>query len=275
MKKIINPNPDDFPKELINSLKKMVQQSKSNLNLKNQGQKTMNKECIMERKDTTVTAEGMTASIPRDISMLALFAMNPFTPDGDYREDGWVYVDNKPVKKWFKKIMDILIWFPILNDIHKLQERYQKASQKYKDYLQKIQNSLVFEQVEKVGKAHAQVTHKYSGKDDSWWLYTFEKYPGYPGISWDWVETPKKPLNLEIGNAYYKAEHRLQQLSSRVYMFQTILEYAIAIRVNTIKGEKDQILQFKVGNCIYWFKRSQYSWEKLAFPENEIIVTEI
>jgi hypothetical protein len=233
----------------------------------------MDKECIMEREGTTVTAEGVTASIPGNISMIAMFGTNSFIPDGDYREDGWVYINDKPIKKWFNKIENILIWSPILNDIHKLQERYQKASQKYKDYLPKY--NLAYRQVEKVGKAHARVTHKYQGSCDPWWLYTSEKYPGCKGLSWDWVETPKKPINLEVGNAYYKAEHRLRQIGSRAYVFQTTLEYAIKIKVNTIKGEEGQILQCKILDRVYWFKKSHYSWEKLAFPEDEVKVLEI
>jgi hypothetical protein len=77
----------------------------------------MTKECIMERKGTTVKADGLTASIPGDISMMAMFEINPFIPDGDYREDGWVYINDKPIKKWFNKIENILIWSPILNDL--------------------------------------------------------------------------------------------------------------------------------------------------------------
>ena len=156
----------------------------------------------------------------------------------------------------------------VVDDIHKLQERYQKASQKYKDYLSKYR--LAYKQVEKVGKAHANVTNKYSGNDDPWWLYTSET--GCRGITWDWVETPKNPLNLEIGNAYYKAEHRLQQIGRRAYMFETILEDAIKIKVDAIKGDEGQILQCVVGDRSYWFKKSHYSWEKLAFPEDEVKV---
>ena len=223
--------------------------------------------CVMKRKKSKVETCEASASIPNNISMLSVFGTNGFVNKGDYREDGWVYVNKKPVKKWFRKVANILIWFPILNDVHKLQERYRKASQKYKDYMLKYH--FAYEQIEKVGKAHTNVV---SDNDDRWWLYTSEKQWG---ISWEWVEPPKKPINLEIGNTYYKVYHRLHQIIKRANMFQTVLEYAIEIKVNAIQGKENQILQCKVGDSIYWFKKGRHVWEKLAFPEDEIKVFEI
>jgi hypothetical protein len=228
---------------------------------------------IMERTSTSVKANGMTASIPSDVSMITIFAQNPFISDGDYREDGWIYVNGNPVKKWFKNIERISVWFPILEDLHKLQKRYCVIKQRYQNYVKSIYHA-AFAQVEKVGKAHAKITHNYEGDCDPWWLYTSEKYPGQKGISWDWVNTPEKPLNLEIGNAYYKAEQRRAQIGGRVYRFRTVLEYAIREKITGIQGEQGQILQFKIGDRIYWFQKFQYTWKKLAFPEDNVMVVE-
>jgi hypothetical protein len=208
--------------------------------------------------------------------MIAIFAGNPFIPRGDYREDGWIYVDGKPVKKWFKNIEMISVWFPIFENLHKLQSRYFTINQRYKDYMKKEYHK-AFEQVEKVGKAHAKITHKYEGSDiDPWWLYRADKYPNQRGITWDWVKTPEKPTNLEIGNAYYKVTQRIGQLGGRVYKFRTILEYAINKKLWDIKGEYGQILQFKIGDRIYWFQYGCNNvWVKLAFPEDNIKVIEV
>ena len=61
-------------------------------------------ESIMERTGTTVKANGMTATIPSTVSMLAVFGQNAFFPGGEYSEDGWIYVNGKPVKKWFRQV---------------------------------------------------------------------------------------------------------------------------------------------------------------------------
>jgi hypothetical protein len=229
---------------------------------------------LMERKGTKVSVEGATATVPSTVSMLSVFGLNSFIPSGDYRDDGWIYIKNKPVKKWFKTANNVTVWFPILEDIHKLQDRYLEACKKCKDYLPKY--SSAYKQLEKVGQAHAKVAHKYSGDGDPWWLYTSEKYPGYKGISWDWVETPKKLINLETGNAYYKASKRLEQLNGRKWKFRTVLEYAIFGKVCAIKADSiGQVLQFKVGKKIYWFQMSQHSWEKLLFPEDDVKIVQI
>jgi hypothetical protein len=228
----------------------------------------------MERSGTTVKADGMTASIPSDVSMIAIFAQNSFIPKGDYREDGWVYVDNKPVKKWFKNIEGVSVWFPILENLHNLQKRYCAVYQRYWDYMKKEYHK-AFEQIEKVGKAHAKVTHEYDGSVDPWWLYRADKYPNQRGITWDWVDTPKKPINLKVGNAYYKTGQRLSQMGARSYKFKVVLERAINERIISIKGEQGQILQFKIGDRSYWFQKFQYTWEKLAFPEDNVKVVEV
>lgn len=233
-----------------------------------------NMKTIIERQGTKVSADGIKATIPNNISMLSVFNTNALIPNGDYREDGFIYVKNKPIKKWFKKINDVNIWFPILDDIHKLQDRFYKMKETYKKYL-KSDYSIAYNKLEKVKKAHAFVNHNYQGNFDPWWLFTVNKWIGHEGISWDWVKTPQKPINVEIGNEYYKAEQRLIQIGSRVSKFRTILEYAIKKRISDIKGEQDEILQLKVGEKIYWFKFFGFSWEKLSFPEDELKVVEI
>jgi hypothetical protein len=245
----------------------------------------MEKECIisnlqnqlfkMERSGSVVkVADGMVANIPEDMSMFSVFAINDFVSSGEYREDGYVYVGEKLIKKWYKNVEDVLVWFPILKDIKKLQCRYLKVLDEYRGYLN-TEYHFAFKELVKVKKAHAIITHKYKGSCDPWWFYQTDKYEGHEGISWDWIDKPDNPINLDIGNLYYRTEKRLQQLGGRVYRFRKVLEYAISDRILRVEGELGQILQFKVGDRIYWFNRSKYSWEKLAFPEDDVKVVEV
>jgi hypothetical protein len=201
--------------------------------------------------------------------MITVFATNSFIPSGDYRDDGWIYVNKEPVKKWFKKIENISVWFPILNDLHELQKRYLAVKEKYQYYLKKEYRT-AFNQVVKVGKAHTKITHKFTGDCDPWWLYQADKYPDQIGICFDWVKTPENPLNIEIGNAYYIAEQRSTQLCERVCKFRIMLEWAVCNEVNKIKGEDGKILRYKLNRFSYWFVRNRNSWDKLAFPEDSV-----
>lgn len=228
---------------------------------------------VMERSGTAIKADGLEATIPNNVSMISVFAINSFIPNGNYNNDGWIYVNKKPVKKWFKKIEYISVWFPILNDLHKLQNRYLAVAKKYRCYLKK-EYRIAFNSLVKVGKAHAKITHKFNGDCDPWWLYEADKYPGQKGICWNWVKIPENPLNLEIGNTYYKIDQRLSQLTERVSKFRIILEWAICDKVYNIKGNDGQILQYKLSGRSYWFIRNRYVWDKLAFPEDDVKVVE-
>ena len=89
---------------------------------------------IMERKGSSVKMGNATAQIPSDISMLSIFANNSFIGDGEYRDDGWVYVNDKPIKKWYKKYEDIRYWEPKLSHIKELQNSYFNVAKVYEEY---------------------------------------------------------------------------------------------------------------------------------------------
>ncbi len=220
----------------------------------------------MERIDNQVTNGTLKATIPDDISMLSVFTMNDFIHGGNYRDDGWIYVDNKPIRKWFRKVDSVLLWFPKLRDLIYLQDKYDWIYRVYRKYNQEVYRPIA-ERLIKAKGAHARVTHKYKGNNDPWWFFTASE----EGIGWDWVDTPAKPKNLALGDEYYRKSHRGDQLGSRVYLFRRVLEQAIASHVSKIKGNEGQILQFQLGEKIYWFERSRYSWNKVAFPSDDII----
>jgi hypothetical protein len=217
---------------------------------------------IFSRTGSTLTVGGTTATIPEDITALSILSNNSFVPKGEYRDDGYIYVDNKPVKKWFKSIEQIRVWFPVLEDIKNLQRRYKSVKEKYTKYWLTV-NKPAYEAVVKVKKAHAKITHKYSGSYDPWWLYESKKW-GYSGISFDWVKEPENPVNLEIGNEYYRSTQRLEQLGGRVSMFRNVLMSALNSKVYKIKGECGELLQVKVLDTVYWYQHGRYVWEPIT-----------
>ena len=223
-------------------------------------------ETIFTRTGTSLEVGDVTATLPGDVTALSLLYNNRLTPGGDYKEDGYVYVDGKPVKKWYKRVEDISVWFPVLEDIKGLQRRYDAMRAAYTRYLEETYKP-AFGAVAKVKKAHAKVTHKFTGDCAPWWLYTFEKFTGYPGMSWDWVDSiPAKPLHLDVGQRYYDAERRLEQLGGRVYRFRTVLRRAIEDRLYKmeIKGEYGDLLKVTVLVAVYWYTKDQFVWKLLA-----------
>lgn len=219
---------------------------------------------VMERRGKEVTLDGMRTEIPGDVSILSIFTTNSFIPNGHYHEDGFIYVNKEPIKKWFKKINDVTIWFPILSNIHKLQARFYRVKKAYKKYL-KDTYLTAFNKLRSVKKAHVL-------NDQGWMVFTASK----EGISWNWMSgIPENPVNVEIGTEYHKAEQRLYQLGSRVHKFRTTMEYALEKRLFNVKGENGDVLQLKVGKKIYWYQYFKYSWKQFVSPEDKIKKIEI
>jgi len=214
---------------------------------------------VFSRTGSTLDVGGMTATLPGDMSALSLLAHNGFVPGGDYREDGYIYINGSPIRKWYKNIEAVKTWFPILNDIKKLQRRYNVVQKAYHDYWQKY-GLPAYKAVMKVGKAHAKITHEFKGDYPPWWLYSASE----SGISWDWVGEPKKPVHPVIGTRYYKTSQRFQQLGGRVHIFRSVLLRAIRDKVYDIKGSYGKLLQVKVLDSVYWFQHGRHTWELIT-----------
>jgi len=136
-----------------------------------------------------------------------------------------------------------------------------------------------FDAIAEAGGAHAKITHSYSGKIPPWWWYSVDEVAGRKAIGWDWVDKPKKPKNLELGNAYYLASERVRTLYGRLRMFNDVLEYAISKKIRDIEQKDDTPLHLIINGRDYWYS-SRYNrwggreWSKMAWPEDETITVE-
>jgi hypothetical protein len=218
---------------------------------------------IFSRHGMTLTIAGQTATIPQDVTALSILATNGFTPEGEYINDGYIYVGGKPVKKWFKTIDDVKVWFPIMENIQLLQHRYNLVKERYFQYAKKY-NLPAFDAVIKAGKAHCKITHKFEGNYPPWWLYR----ESHGGITFDWVDEPKEPINLDIGNRYYQTTQRLEQLGSRWHKFNVILMQSISSKLYEVSGQYGDLLQVKVLDNVYWYQHKQYTWELITKDDN-------
>lgn len=234
---------------------------------------------IIERNcDGVVKAGNTTCEIPQDMSMLAVLGNNPMIHSAKYKEDGWIYVDDKRVQKWFRRWDRINVWPPVLEDVAALEDRRWKVLQKTNEFYAKTWKP-VFDEMIQAGKAHAKPTHNYVG-DRQWWLYRvsdFDERYLTRFISFDWVDEPEEKLNQELGQKYYEIDRQLERYYKYSGLFRTILGVAIDHHLrDNYPPERDGItLKFVINGRVYWYNsvmgHCRAEWRKASWPETEMI----
>jgi len=232
---------------------------------------------LMERNvEGEVKLPGATIHVPTDRSALSVIGRNKIVDGGQYATDGWIYVNGKKVKKWFIYKENIRIWEPTLNDVAKLEARYYKVRRRRDKYIKEAWQPL-FKEILKVDGAHVKpVFSNTEGYKDNWWLYKATEH----GVSFDWVEKPKNPRNVDLGKAYYKTERNLERYGGYVYKFRTVLSAGIDKLLSANSPEKSGTLTRLILNGRdYWYRAgytgSWLHWIKICWAEDEVITMEV
>jgi len=210
---------------------------------------------ISSVRGAVTLSTGEKARIPEDTSILNIFTHNKFINKANYKDDGYVYIGKRKIKKWYKKIEGVLVWFPTLNDVHRLQDRWKKVMETRKNYFCCEYRKAV-NQLKKVKIAH------FNSKGD--WRY-YHCRDG--GIGWEYAKIDEKPVNVKIGTHYHKINERMDELGRRSWMFKKVLEKAIYNHVWPIKGEFGNIVRVKVDDLYYWYIFKGHGWEKMDIDE--------
>ena len=88
----------------------------------------------MERNesDVTVTSGEKTIKmkIPEDRTALSILALNPGADGSRFEKDGWIYVGDKKLRKWFINVDRIKVWEPKLKNILALEKSYTRAHER-------------------------------------------------------------------------------------------------------------------------------------------------
>lgn len=168
---------------------------------------------------TANTGRGqITAKIPSDRSMLGIMGLNGITADGVYKNDGWVYVNDIPVRKWHIYIDTYRVWEPKLKDLPSLYKLWKEVKKSNSDQWNRI--DVILQDLWKLRNknsnnviAHARPTHTYEWykSTEPWWRYTIHQWTAGEGLSFsfDWLDKkPKKLINHELGERLYKEERR-------------------------------------------------------------------
>ena len=221
--------------------------------------------------------------MPKDTTALSMLANNQLINNGEYKEDGWIYVDGKRVKKWFKQYYPdmnntVRLWPPVLDDLQKLETRYVNMISRTNKFYNETYKPL-FNKLLQVGKAHAEPIYNHK-RDGKWWLYKMKSHNDFDYISFDWVDAPSKPLNHELGQQYYLTEHRLYKYYSYNAKFRGIMAVAIDRFLDkncSDRRKADAVLRLSINDRDYWYRCrfNQYGvlvWTKIVWTvESDII----
>lgn len=196
---------------------------------------------------TDDTGRVVTAKIPCDRSMLGMLATNGILPNGEYREDGWVYLNNKPVRKWHSRFEQITIWEPKMDNLTSLYDLYKKTNDNFN-----VVWKATFDIMMSIwdGKRPAKA-HTYT--NGSWWEFDIHDYGYGLGISVvsRLEEKPKKVTNVRAGNKLWKLDSRRSDLSKRCWKTRIIFFEALRRSLPKATANKILCLQFKADVFVF------------------------
>lgn len=241
-------------------------------------------EMIMERDSAgKVDIAGMSVTIPQGELALSMLATNPVFDRAEYRTDGWIYVDNKPVRKWFRDCYSpdgnsrgIRIWEPILSDIAALEARRWRMKERADRFYNELWRP-AYDAVIDAEEAHAKPTHKFTGEKKWWRYYCTDYVNGSTALSWDWVDDPGKPKNYEVGQRYYDLDRQMTRYYGYVSRFTIVLEAAIHrhLRKKHSPNMVGTTLRLILNGRDYWYVSGyvghSIEWIKVSWSGSQMI----
>jgi len=147
-----------------------------------------------------------------------------------------------------------------IKKIKKLESQYREMRAKRNHFREKEWKPL-FQQIKKLGEAHARPTHSYTG-DKHWWLYKYINN----SISFSWVDKPKSPKNLKIGQKYYEISQQLSKYGRDFYLSEDALEKAIDSFLwenRPTTENSNQVLKLVINGSGYWYSAMPNEWDQL------------
>lgn len=208
----------------------------------------------------------VTAQIPLTRSMIGIAATNGIINGAEYREDCWVYIKGKRVRKWHNKFQEIRIWEPKYKDLKALYYLYKKtqaANNAQWERIAKIMHS-IWESGPVKNKgviAHACPTHSFTKNNtidiEPWWEYTIHnKMFNDKGLSYSfqWLDDgkPKKLVNHKLGQKLYVEEQRMWNTTSKRYNKVKTIFYE-AMKRSLPKAEENKVISLQFDKDTFWF----------------------
>jgi hypothetical protein len=240
-------------------------------------------------------------AVPNDRSFLSLVGNNRFAHGDQFCKDGWVYQNGKPYRKWFGNLYFERggqpigrIWEPKLKDVAAIEALRWKAIQYVKEWQEKCfmpaYRAVVAVCKKKETILHARVT---DGSDIIWCKYRFfrDRDSPYKTEDWpcsyshDWLrEKVRNPKHVEIAQRFYEVDQHCMTMWKRRDVFLAAFEMAMFQwmkdnRKNLPEPHIEKTLQVEINGRFYWYQsyltRSGWFWQKLHWPEEELLKTSI
>jgi hypothetical protein len=190
-------------------------------------------------------------SVPNDRSALSILGVNQITDGGDYRNDGYVYVGGKRVKRWCSRFDGVRIWEPHLNDLmlmHRVWKRAKNRNDKANEQIWTI-----VELIRRTGKkiAHCEPVN-YRENKTQWWQYRIDSVNGVPGLGFDWIDKPKKLVNHRLGQQLYSRDRYWYHTTAKHYLRVNML-FIEAMRRALPKPQEHLVRCFQFGDDHFWW----------------------
>lgn len=204
----------------------------------------------------------LTAKIPQDRSMIGMIGINGIINNGEYREDGWVYLGGQPVRKWHSRVESYRLWEPKLNDLPALYDLHKRTQAANNEAWRRIQ--VVIDKLwgkHKQGdtvKAHAFPKYHIGlpgnvGIKEDYWEFNINNYYG-EGVSFgfNWVVRPKRLSNPQLGQELYELERRWwDNTCRRAAKVRTV--FYEAMKQSLPKATENQVICLQFGEDTFWF----------------------
>lgn len=189
----------------------------------------------------------VTARILCDRSMVSILATSGIVSNGDYRDDGWVYVEDKPIRKWHSRFERITFWEPKMNNLPYLYALYKKTNDKFDAaWKQTVDIMMSIWDKNRPAKAHTFV-------EGEWWEFEIHDHGYGLGISVNRLEAPpKKVLHAKAGKKLWHLDGRRGDLSKRCWKAGVIFFEALRRSLPKATIEKKILcLQFKDDTFVF------------------------
>lgn len=202
----------------------------------------------------------VTAVVPQTRSALGIIATNGLINGAEYRDDGMVYFNGTPIRKWHVTQNGIRLWEPKLKDLPALYDLYKRTQAANENAWKVIQALLdkMWGNHKKgdVIKAHAKPYHHFvpaASMQDPWWEYCINDYGQGLSFGFQWLdEKPKRLINPELGQKLYILERRwYENTCRRAGKVRTI--FYDAMKSSLPKATENKVICLQFGDDTFWF----------------------
>jgi hypothetical protein len=197
---------------------------------------------IFKRKGTKVKAGAVKFTVPQTQSALSIIGTNAIYDQDDFRDDNFVYRNNKKHRKWFSYREGWNhFWEPCINELSRIENIYHKLTIRLNKSYEPTNK--ILEKIEKTKKGTKWIAHAKQNND---WLkyFIYKDWARHSGLSFsfEWLDNkPKKLINYKLGQALNHENFKVK--SKWCWYIQLLLNDAIVLFLKKTFQEKTKNIE--------------------------------